>query len=99
MMHLKNKRGVAPILVVLMILGVLLLFYIVLYLPIPAFKSLRYTINYWGIVLAFFSIQAGIVYLYYKVFSLFFKGFKDIQRNLMSYTDKFKKFIHFKMRV
>lgn len=99
MMNIKGRKGIAPIVIVLVIFAIILLFYVVLYLPIPAFKALRYTINYFAILLIFFSIQVGIVYLYYKGISYFTKGFNDIKKGIMGYTEKFKQYIHIKMRV
>jgi hypothetical protein len=99
MMNMKNRRGVAPIVVVLGIFGVILLIYLLLYLPIPAFKAMRYSINYWMILLVFFSVQAGIIYIFYKLISLSSKGFKDLKGAITNYTNTFKDFINLKFRV
>ena len=78
MINMKNRKGVAPLVVVLGILGVMVLIYLLLYLPFPAFKAMRYTLNYWMILMVFFSIQVGIIYLFYKLISLSSKGLPDL---------------------
>jgi hypothetical protein len=99
MKMIRNNKGVAPIVAVLAIFAVLVLLYAFLFLPIPAFKAIRYSINYWIILVAFFAIQVGIIYVYYKGISYLTRGFSDIKKNILTYTDKFKKFIHLKFRV
>jgi len=90
-----NRKGIAPILAVLIILGVLVAIYLFLYIPIPAFTALRYTLNYWGIVIFFFSMQVGIIYLVYKGISYFGKGFKDIQKFVKNWQIKIRNYFIF----
>jgi hypothetical protein len=96
---IKNRRGIAPLLIVLIIFAVLAIIYIILYIPIPAFKAIRYTINYWAILLTFFAVQVGLIYIYYKGISLFVKGFDDIKKLATGYTQRFKQFIHIKLKI
>lgn len=93
-----NKKGIAPLVIVLIIAGVILLFYIILFLPIPSFKALRYSINYWSILLLFFAFQVGLVYLYYKIISLIMRGYKDISGFVTNLSNRFSKFIKIKFR-
>jgi hypothetical protein len=99
MMKFKTRKGIAPIVIVLSIAGVILLFYLVLYLPIPSFKALRYTINYWSILLLFITFQVGLVYVYYKIIYYLMKGFADIKYFVQNISNKFSNFIKIRLRV
>lgn len=62
-----NKRGVAPLFIILIIGCVLIGIYLFLYLPIPAFTSLRTLINYVLILIVFILLQVGLIFAYYTV--------------------------------
>ena len=69
---MNDKRGVLPL--VFIVLGIVVVFYLILFLPIPAFKKIRAMINYFSILAIFLVLQAGIVYGYYKLGNLISKG-------------------------
>lgn len=95
----RQKKAIAPLLVVLIILGVLVLIYILLYLPIPAFTSIRYTINYWSILLAFFTIQVGLIYVVIKLISsvrVAFSKLKSLDKDWLKTMQKWVR-THFRL--
>ena len=94
-MTIKHTKAIAPILAVLAILGVLVVIYLVLYIPVPAFTALRFTLNYWGIVIFFFAIQVGLIYIFYKGISYIARGFRDIQRFVKNWQNKIRNYFIF----
>lgn len=62
-----NKKAFSPIIAIMLVGVVILAFYLLLFLPIPAFTSLRKTINYFLVIGLWFLIQALLIYFYFKM--------------------------------
>lgn len=88
-----NRKGLAPLAIVLFIFLILTGIYVVLFIPIPAFTKLRVTINYYFVVIIWFALQVGIVYAYYKLAVLIVRGFNIYKNKLLKLTFNVKKFI------
>lgn len=73
-LYMKNKKGIAPIFIVGIIILILIAFYILLYLPIPAFASIRNIINYFIVIIMWIILQVGIVLGYYYAIKYLIKG-------------------------
>lgn len=88
---IKNKRGVVPMLVV--IVGIILGAYLVLLIPIPAFTRVRSQINYYSIVSLWILLQIGVVYGVVQVIKYFKQGLKMYKKQLLHWDLKIKDFI------
>lgn len=73
---MNSKKGIAPIVIVGILMLVCLVIYLVLYLPIPAFTSLRMVINYFLSIIFFILIQVAIVLGYYYAGKYALIGFR-----------------------
>lgn len=62
-----NKKGVSSIVILLSVVVVLLIIYLVLLIPIPVFKLIRSTINFFLVFILWFLIQAILIYFYYII--------------------------------
>jgi hypothetical protein len=60
-----NNKGVVHI--VLIVLGIAVVLYLLLYLPFPSFQRIRAIVNYFVIFIVFLALQGGIIYGYYKL--------------------------------
>lgn len=83
-----DKRGVIPI--VLIVIGVLLILYLLLYLPIPSFKKIKAIVNYFSIFILFLAIQVGIIYGYYKLGTYVTKGIMFYNKSILNLTTRIK---------
>lgn len=92
-MKMKNKKGVAPVMIVLIGFGILALFYVVLLIPIPAFTQLRKTINYFIMIVLWFLVQALFLGIYFEVAVYMRKGFYFYKENLLKLSIKINNFI------
>jgi hypothetical protein len=88
-----NKRAVAPMIIILGILAVVVGIYIVLFIPIPAFTEFRRTINFYVIVLLWFLVQAGFIFLYFEMGMYMKKGFGFYKNTVMKLSLKVREFI------
>jgi hypothetical protein len=70
----KDKRGVAIIGMIAFIFISLIAIYIILWLPFPAFASIRSMINYAMVVIFWITLQVALVYGYYKLGILVMRG-------------------------
>lgn len=92
MMAKMNKRGfVFP--VIIFVILTLLVVYIILYLPIPAFAQIKGIIHYIMILILWFVLQVGIIYAYYRVGTLAFRGFIIYKNKLQFWTFNVKNFL------
>lgn len=94
----RNNKGIAPLLIVLIILGVLALIYVILLLPIPAFTSIRYTINYWSILILLIAIQVGLIFLVYEIISYARKGLNNITKLDKDWLKSIRQWVTIKFR-
>jgi uncharacterized membrane protein YkvI len=87
-----NKRGIVfPVLIFVVI--ALLFVYILLYLPIPAFAQIKGVIHYLMIIIIWFVLQIAIIYGYYRVGTLAFRGFMIYKNKLQLWTFNVKSFL------
>ena len=86
-MIIKNKRGVvAPLFIVLGFLGVLFIIYLILFLPIPAFTSLRTQVNYFLILAFWVLLQVGIILGYFEIGKYGLKGINLLRHKVMNWS-------------
>ena len=90
---IKNKKAVSTISIIMSIIFAIVGFYLILFIPIPAFTRLRTTINYFLILTFFIVIQIGLIYAYYKLGRYTAKGFKIVQTKLMNWSINIRNFI------
>lgn len=76
---MKNKKGVVMFGILIFVVLIMVIFYSLLFLPIPAFKTIRITINYFLMVLAWILIQIFVIYGYYKIGFYVVKGFNFLK--------------------
>jgi hypothetical protein len=90
---MRNKKGIAPIAVIVAILLGLGVFYMLLFLPIPAFKAIRMSSNFFMVLVLWFTIQAIFIYGYFKLGQLIFRGIAYYKMGLKRLTQGFKKWL------
>lgn len=89
----KNKRGVATFTIIAGLLIALIIVYLILHLPIPAFTSIKNLINYFIVVILWFIVQTGIIYGYYRLGILVGKGYNIYKNKIHLWTVNVKNFI------
>jgi hypothetical protein len=92
-MIMKNKKAVAPVMIVLVGFGILALFYVILFIPIPAFTQLRKTINYFLIIVLWFLVQGLFLGIYFEIGKYATKGFYFYREYLLKLSIKINNFI------
>lgn len=90
---MNNKRGIAPIVIVGILVLICIAFYLVLYIPIPAFKSLRTIINYFLAIIFFILLQVAIILGYYYAVKYAIKGFQLYKNKIQKTFMNIKTFI------
>jgi hypothetical protein len=90
---MRNKRGIAPLVIVLYIIAILIVLYLVLLIPIPSFTAIRTTINYFLILILWIILQVGLILGYYKLGRYSTRLFKISKRKLHNLTNSFDKFL------
>jgi hypothetical protein len=93
---IENKKAVTPIVILVSVGFVLLVFYGLLYLPF--FKLQKEMVNYILILVLWVLVQAIIIYGFYYVGNLGFKGFNLFKNKLQSWVLIIKKNIGFSYR-
>jgi hypothetical protein len=88
-----NKRGFVTMVALMWIIIALIGVYCLLFLPIPQFKVIRTTINYFLILLFWIVIQVVFVYGYYKIISFVVKNFFSLKSKVLGWSYKIKKYI------
>jgi len=89
----KNKKGFAVFTAIAFVLLSLLAIYIILYLPVPAFASIRSMINYFMVLIFWVTLQVIFVYGYYKLGLLIGKGLKLYRGKMHLWTINVKNFM------
>jgi hypothetical protein len=90
---MKNRKAVAPLFVFLIIILILIAVYITLFIPIPAFQKLRMIINYFLIIILWVVLQAGLIYVYFRIGTYSTKGFNTMRGLVTRGTFKMRHFI------
>jgi Zn-dependent protease with chaperone function len=83
MSHFKNRRGIAPLLIVLIVLVVIYLF---TFLPFTGLKVFRGAINFYFIIILWIGIQAVILYVYYELAMFGYQLYKKFIVKLVKYS-------------
>lgn len=83
---LKNKRGIAPLFFVLGVILILVIIYILLFLPFPAFTKIRTIINYFLIIILWIIIQVGLIYGYIQVGGFVSGSIKKVQTKVTDWS-------------
>jgi type VI protein secretion system component VasK len=94
MNYLRNKKGVAPLVVVGAFALTLVIIYLVLLLPVPSFTALRQTINYYIIIAIFILIQVAIIYGFYQLVIYLKMAVKDYKNYILKWNIQVRKLIH-----
>jgi len=89
--NLYNKKGIAVFTALISITIVLLIFYVLLYLPF--FSSLRATVNYFLMVIFWILFQIFIIYGYVKIGQYVSKGFNILKFRIAKLHLKISKYI------
>jgi hypothetical protein len=86
---MNNKKGLGGIVIIGIFLLIMITIYLILFIPIPAFKSLRTLINYILIVMLFVVIQVLFILGYYYIVKYAIKGFNiyksQIQKTILDF--------------
>lgn len=90
---MNGKKGIAPLILIAGVIGFLLIIYLVLFLPIPKFAEIRSIINYFAILIFWFAFQGLLIYGYYQLGKLFYKGFTTYKKKLLTITEKINNMI------
>jgi hypothetical protein len=93
MIKMRNKKGITPLLIILIVVLALIVIYVLLLLPIPAFATIRTIINYFLILIFWIVLQVGLVYGYYKIGSYVATGFKSTRHKLQKLSLNIEKYI------
>lgn len=88
-----NKRGIAPLFIVLIVGCVLIGIYLLLFLPIPSFTSVRTLINYILILIVFVLLQVGLIFSYYTVIRFIVKIVSNSKRKLNRFAVNMRKIL------
>ena len=88
-----NKRGIAPLFIILGFIVVLVIIYLILFIPIPAFTSLRTQINYFLIIAFWVLLQVGIIFGYFEAGKYVFKGVNALKYKTTDWSLKLRDYI------
>lgn len=88
-----NKKGIAPLIVVFYGIIILLIVYLLLFIPIPAFTRIKAIVNYFLIILLWIILQVGFVYLYITLGRFFVKAFRVVKLKVIRGSFSVRKFI------
>ena len=89
--NINNKKGVAVFVPLISVAIVLLIFYVILYLPF--FNSLRATVNYFLMIIFWILLQIFIIYGYFKLGEFSLKGFNAIKYKIAKLHIQVEKYI------
>jgi hypothetical protein len=93
MINKKNKKGIAPLFIMLGVIFVLVIIYLILLIPLPAFTSIRTQVNYWLILIFWIILQVGIIVGYYEVGRFGLKGIQKIRYGVVNWSLKIRDYI------
>ena len=88
-----NKRGVATFTVIAFLVVALLIIYVILHIPIPAFSKIKNLVNYFMIIIVWLVLQVGLIYGYYRLGLLASKGLKTYRTKIQLWTVNIKNFL------
>jgi hypothetical protein len=88
-----NRRGIAPLFIILWVILALVIIYLILFIPIPAFTSLRTQINYFLILIFWVVLQVGIIIGYYKVGTYALKGISAVRFKVVNWSLNIRDYI------
>jgi hypothetical protein len=89
-----KSKGQFTIQIVIYLAIALIVLYLCLFLPFPAFTRLRMQINYFIFLLIWIILQIGIILAYVKLGQFFTRNFKKIKMGIVNFTLKIQKYIH-----
>lgn len=89
----KSKKAVAPLFVILGFIAVLIIIYLVLFIPIPAFTSIRTQVNYFLILAFWILLQVGIILAYFELGKYVFKGINILRFKVIDWSLKLRNHI------
>jgi len=92
-MIFKNRKGIVPFAVIGFILLFVLVIYLGLYLPIPAFTALRQTINYFLVLILWFTFQFVLIYGAYKGIMYAKMAYHMYKKDILGWALNVKKYI------
>lgn len=92
-MIMKNKKGIAIITTIVTIVLILLVIYLILYLPIPKFAKIKNFVNYIMILIVWFALQVGLVFLYFKLGTYAVRGWNFYKNKIQMWTINVKRFL------
>jgi len=88
-----NKKAIAPIVIavggVIAFLGV----YFLGFLPIPKLAKFQASVNFYVMVLLWFSIQIGVFYLFFKGGTYFAKGINFVKTKILKLSYNFENYM------
>ena len=90
---MRNKKAVAPLFIILSIFVVLLVIYLLLFLPIPSFTEKRTAINYFLILIFWIAVQVGLIYAYIKLGQLAVKGFSFMRSKVKNLSISINRYL------
>lgn len=88
-----NRKGITPLFAIVYVILILLSVYLILFLPIPAFKTLRVTINYFLLLIFWVIIQVLIIYAYYKLIRFCIVNVLGLRQKIHNWTFKIKRYV------
>jgi hypothetical protein len=95
---MKNKKGIAPLLAIILVLASLLLvFYLIGFLPTwfvgTGLNSFTAKINYWFILTIYFGIQVGAIYIFYRASKYITMLVRDYKKYILQWNLKVENFL------
>jgi hypothetical protein len=88
-----SRKGIAPIIIVGIFAFVMVVIYLLLYIPIPAFTSLRSIINYFLSIMFFILIQVAIILGYYYAVRYAIRGINLYKGRIQKTALNIKSFV------
>lgn len=88
-----NKKGITPLFAIIYLILLLLSVYLVLFLPVPAFKTVRMIINYFLMLIFWVVVQILIIYVYYKLIGFCIENILKLRKKITNWTFKIKKYV------
>jgi len=89
----QSKKAVAPLFIIAGGFLVLIVIYLILLIPIPAFTGIRTQVNYWLILVFWIMLQVGLILGYYKVGTFALKGINMIRFKVVNWSLDIRNYI------
>lgn len=90
---MKNKKGIAPFIVIGSFLLVILAVYLFMFLPFPALKPIKANVDYFIILSLWVILQIAFIYFYFKLATWSITLFKFYKEYVFGLSLKIKDFI------